>query len=135
MVNSLHEPSDPLGMSIEDVRTLSPDARAIVQALYAFERRARDREDAKHAETAKQIDRINDTQRDLQSAVKEIASGFPGGDPDAHRRYHETIIEWRELRNRMVKDALIHAAKVGGVGGACWVAYALWTAFKMEITK
>lgn len=112
----------------EDIRALSPDTRAIVHALYAFERRAREREDAHCASTSKQID-------ELQRTVTEIAGGFPDGDPAAHRRYHESVIEWRELRNKMVRDALIHAAKVGGLGGACWIAYAIWTALKMEIVR
>lgn len=119
----------------EDIRTLGPDTRAIVHALYAFESRARDREEAHCAQTTQQIRQISETQKELQQAVKEIVSGFPGGDPHAHRRYHESVIEWRELRNRMVRDALIHAAKVGGLAGACWVAYAIWTAFKLEIIR
>lgn len=85
---------------------------------------------------------VRETTGDLEkqlAAVKarqdELFEGFPDGDPESHRRYHESIIEWRELRNKMVKEALIHAAKVGGLGAIGWVAYALWVAFKMEITK
>lgn len=103
---------------------LSADTRAILAAL-------RERDD----QTRKQIDSIIEAQRKLQDDVNLISRGFPDGDPDSHRRYHESVIEWRELRNKMVRDALTHAAKVGGIAGACWVAYALWTAFKMEITR
>lgn len=71
----------------------------------------------------------------MQAQQETILAGFPGGDPDSHRRYHETLIEWRELRNRMVKEALIQAAKVGGLGAIGWILYALWQAFKMEIMK
>ncbi|TAN28853.1 MAG: hypothetical protein EPN31_07530 [Castellaniella sp.] len=71
----------------------------------------------------------------MKARQDELFEGFPGGDPEAHRRYHESIIEWRELRNRMVKEALVHAAKVGGIGAFGWILYALWTAFKMELTK
>ena len=67
--------------------------------------------------------------------VAALRDGFPGGDPESHRRYHESIIEWRELRNRMVKEALIKAAQAGSIGALGWIAYAVWTAFKMEIMK
>jgi len=71
----------------------------------------------------------------MQTRQDTIIAGFPGGDPDSHRRYHESIIEWRELRNRMVREALVKAAQAGAVGALGWVAYAVWMAFKMEITK
>ncbi|WP_103035771.1 hypothetical protein [Castellaniella caeni] len=71
----------------------------------------------------------------MQARQEQLFAGFPDGDPDSHRRYHESVIEWRELRNQMVKSALMQAAKVGGLGAIGWIAYALWTALKMEITK
>lgn len=71
----------------------------------------------------------------MQTQQKAILAGFPGGDPDSHRRYHESVIEWRELRNQMVRSALLQAAKVGGLGAIGWIAYALWQAFKMELMK
>lgn len=103
---------------------LSADTRAILAAL-------RDQDD----KSKQQINTIMDAQRKLQQDVTSISRGFPDGDPDSHRRYHESVIEWRELRNKMVRDALVHAAKVGGIGAACWVAYAVWTAFKMEVMR
>lgn len=72
---------------------------------------------------------------DLKSKVDRILDGFPGQDPASHRRYHESIIEWRELRNRMVRECLIQAAKAGFLGAIGWIAYALWVAFTIEVTK
>lgn len=71
----------------------------------------------------------------MQARQDELFGGFPEGDPESHRRYHESIIEWRELRNRMVKESLMQAAKVGGLGAFGWILYALWQALRMEITK
>lgn len=96
---------------------LSPDTRAILAAL---------------RETKGEVDQ---KMNEVIAEMKELRRGFPDGDPDAHRRYHESVIEWRETRNMMVKAALMHAAKVGGVAGTGWVLYALWTALKMEITR
>lgn len=96
---------------------LSPDTKAIIAAV---------------RETKGDVDR---KMNEVIDEVKELRRGFPDGDPDSHRRYHESIIEWRETRNRMVKEALLHAAKVGGLAGACWVLYALWVALKMELMR
>lgn len=71
----------------------------------------------------------------MQARQDQIVAGFPDGDPASHRRYHEAIIEWRTLRNQMVKSALLQAAKVGGLAAIGWVAYAVWIAFKMEILR
>jgi hypothetical protein len=65
----------------------------------------------------------------------EILKAFPAGDTDGHRRYHETVIEWRELRNKIVREALINAGKVGGLGAIGWLLYAIWIALKMELSK
>ncbi len=65
----------------------------------------------------------------------QILSAFPNKDTDGHRRYHETVIEWRELRNKIVRECLINAAKAGSLIAAGWLLYAIFVAFKMEITR
>lgn len=64
-----------------------------------------------------------------------IRDGFPGGDTERHRRYHESVIEWRETRTRMVREALVHAGKLGFWAACAWIAYAVWIAVKMELMK
>lgn len=64
-----------------------------------------------------------------------IIKGFAGCDLDGHRRYHETIIEWRELRNKIVRESLINAAKAGFLGAIIWVSWALFNALKLEFFK
>lgn len=81
---------------------------------------------------------IKTVQIDLAQAlaeIKKLKAAFPGDDPEGHRRYHESVIEWRELRNRMIREALLQAGKVGGLGALGWIAYAVWIAIKMEVTK
>ena len=114
---------------------LSPDTLAIIRAIQDVDSRRRDSEERHHAENKRRIDCIVEAQRQIQSELKDISNGFPDGDPDSHRRYHESVIEWRELRNKMVREALIKAAQVGGLGAIGWIAYALWSAFKMEVMK
>lgn len=96
---------------------LSPDARAIIDAL----RTTKSEVDGKLTQ--------------LLTEVADLRSGFPDGDPDSHRRYHESIIAWRELRNELVRGALTNASKVGFLAGLGWVCYAVWLVIKMEFTK
>lgn len=67
--------------------------------------------------------------------TQQILRAFPGEDTDGHRRYHEAVIEWRELRNKMVREALIKVAQGGALAGAGWVALAIWRAFKITVTQ
>ena len=64
-----------------------------------------------------------------------IMKGFAGADLEGHRRYHETAIEWRELRNKIVRESLINAAKAGFFGAIIWVFWALFNALKFEFFK
>ncbi len=73
-----------------------------------------------------------------QKTVEEMAKfnrAFPHGDADAHRRYHESVIEWRELRNRMVRTALEKMAGAGAMAAVAWLVYAIWTTLKMEVKR
>jgi hypothetical protein len=62
-------------------------------------------------------------------------SGFPGDDIDGHRRYHESVIEWRELRNKMVREGLIKVAQAGMLAGTGILVGVLWKALKISITQ
>lgn len=74
-----------------------------------------------HAE--KETAMINRRFDELERLLK---SGYPGGDPDSHRRAHEEQIEyirerrmlWRSVREKTI-TALIWAMLVG-IGAAVW---------------
>lgn len=70
-----------------------------------------------------------------RATIEKVLSGFPAGDFDGHRRYHESVIEWRELRNKLVREALIKVAQGGALAGAGWVALAIWNAFKITVKQ
>ena len=72
---------------------------------------------------------------DNTAKTERLLLAFPGGDTDGHRRYHEAVIEWRELRNKMVREALIKVAQAGALAGAGWVALAMWQAFKITVKQ
>lgn len=71
----------------------------------------------------------------VESVTTRLRSGFPAEDIDGHRRYHESVIEWRELRNKMVREALVNVAKAGTLAGIGWLVLAVWQAFKVTVTK
>jgi hypothetical protein len=85
---------------------------------------------------------LRDNQRDLinkvtalEQTTSRLMSGFPADDVEGHRRYHESVIEWRELRNKVVREALTKVASGGAMAGAAWLAYAIWKAFQISVTR
>lgn len=98
--------------------------KKLVQQFEGHEKRAQNFEDA-----------LQHHSDESERRHQQILNAFPAGDTDGHRRYHESVIEWRELRNKIVRECLTNAAKAGFLGGSAWLLYAIWVAFKMEITR
>jgi hypothetical protein len=92
---------------------------------------------------------LRDGQLDLQASMEELRtenvqqnaiiarllSGFPADDVEGHRRYHQSVIEWRELRNKLVRDCLVNAAKATSLTALGWLAYAIWQAFVVTVKR
>lgn len=72
---------------------------------------------------------------DSKHKHEQLLSAFPSSDTEGHRRYHQAVIERIELRNKMINEALIQCAKVGGVAAIGWLLWAVWIAVKHEVTK
>jgi hypothetical protein len=70
-----------------------------------------------------------------RATIEKLLSGFPAGDFDGHRRYHESVIEWRELRNRLVREALIKVTQAGALAAFGWLALAIWQSFKLTVKQ
>lgn len=68
-------------------------------------------------------------------ATARLMTAFPAADVEGHRRYHESVIEWRELRNKLVREALTKMVGAGALAAIGWLALALWQAFKVTVTK
>lgn len=73
------------------------------------------------------------TQHD--AATTHLMTAFPAADVDGHRRYHEAVIEWRELRNKMVREALTKMVGASVLAALGWLGLAFWQAFKVTVTK
>lgn len=65
--------------------------------------------------------------------LADISKGFPGGDADAHRRYHETQIALVEEK-RKLRIAISEKTISGIIWSAIvFVGIAAWTAIKQHI--
>lgn len=73
--------------------------------------------------------------RAVEETQAKLMSGFPASDVDGHRRYHQSVIEWRELRNNMVRQALEKMIGAGILGACGWLLLAIWQSFKITVTK
>jgi hypothetical protein len=71
----------------------------------------------------------------LEAATSRLLSGFPADDVEGHRRYHESVIEWRELRNKLVRETLTKMIGAGVVAGLGWLALAIWQAIQASVTR
>ena len=81
------------------------------------------------------IDALNAKSAKQEAAIVRLLGGFPADDVDGHRRYHESVIEWRELRNKMLREALLKVAQAGTLAAFGWLALAIWQSFKVTVTK
>lgn len=88
-----------------------------------------------HLDNARKMDAIIERMAATDENIVKLLAGFPGGDTDGHRRYHTAVIERMELRNKMVREALIKVAGSGALAGAAWLAYAVWAAFAASVQK
>ena len=89
------------------------------------------------AQQNQKLDDLNEAVRDTANELRAhadgetariaaIAAGFPDGDPDGHRRYHEAEIKRIERRADLWQKMRLELAKWGLIGFLGWAAVALW---------
>lgn len=84
------------------------------------------------------MDLLNEIRGELREntiKTEQLLSAFPGADIEGHRRYHESVIQWRETRNKLIQECLMKVAQAGTLAGFGWVALALWRYFKLTIIQ
>lgn len=91
----------------ETVAGLSQDAKAILAALHEMQADARRETDAK----------FETLQKEMLAVSASVKTGFPDGDYDGHRRYHELLIEREEQRRQIRREVITHLIK-----GSTWAA-------------
>ncbi|MGX9693786.1 hypothetical protein ACTJNK_25855 [Achromobacter anxifer] len=93
---------------------MSQDAKAILVALHEMQADARRETDAK----------FDALQKEMLAVSASVKTGFPGGDYDGHRRYHELIIEREEQRQQIRREVITHLIKGStwaALGGLAWM--------------
>lgn len=81
------------------------------------------------------LEQLSSKVAELQKSTTRLLSGFPADDVEGHRRYHESVIEWRELRNKLVREALIKLAGAGAIATAGILITLAWQVFKVKVTQ
>lgn len=81
------------------------------------------------------MDALNLKTARSEAAITRLLSGFPADDVEGHRRYHESVIEWRELRNKLVREALIKLAGAGAIATAGILVTLAWQVFKIKVAQ
>jgi hypothetical protein len=64
----------------------------------------------------------------MEEKIDRVTAGFPGGDPEGHRRYHDAVIKKAESRAAFFEKLHYELAKYGLIGFCGWLFYAAWTA-------
>ncbi|WP_026641109.1 hypothetical protein [Bordetella petrii] len=112
-----------------DPNTLSADAKALLVALQAMQQQQQRRD----AEQQDQRTRDNEAlQREIMALSAAVKTGFPDGDLDGHRRYHELLIEEALERKRMRSAIFIHVAKSSTWALILGLLAVLWIGFKKK---
>jgi hypothetical protein len=88
---------------------------------------------ALHTQNGEKIDRLVERNTYMEGAIERLMHGFPQGDPEGHRRFHEVIIEREAFRNQLLKAALQKAVESGFLVGGGYVLYAIWIYFKEQV--
>lgn len=83
--------------------------RGIVAALDKL----RDEIGLRHVENTSSLEVIEGNIKVLTDRVDDLTKGFPNGDPDGHRLYHEAAIKRIEARTRFYEALRAELAKQG----------------------
>jgi hypothetical protein len=99
---------------------------AVAKAIWALKHDL----DRRHDENVARSQGHDISMQELNEKVDRVLAGFPGGDPDGHRRFHEAVIAKNEARARLyeaVRAELVSKglwAAIALVAGSIW--YFVW---------
>lgn len=115
-----------------DPNTLSPDAKALLVAIQTMQEQQRRQNVAQQEQHQRENEAL---QREILALSAAVKTGFPDGDLDGHRRYHELLIEEALERKRMRSAIFIHVAKSSTWAVIVGLLVLLWVGFKERILK
>lgn len=109
------------------MESLKQVAAAIGSLEAALDKR-HDENKAAQADTAEKVE-------EAIRGIEELRKAFPEGDPDGHRRYHETIIRKNLAREKFYQELTAHLVKGGAWALLVFIAWASWLAIKSKVTQ
>ena len=86
----------------------------------------RDEIGQRHTENTSSLQVLEKDLKVVIERVDDLAKGFPKGDWEGHRQYHESIIRKMEARTRLYEELRAELARKGlwalivAIGTACW---------------
>lgn len=113
----------------EAPKTEGTDYSAVVVALDAL----RGEIGARHVENTSTLELVEGKVNILIERVDDLAKGFPEGDVEGHRRYHEALIKKAEVRTRLYEKLLEKLMEKGVWAVIALLAVALWQYFKAQV--
>lgn len=85
------------------------------------------------------IDGQRDTReemRNMRTCMMDVINrAFPGGDYEGHGRYHQTEIEFRQTRRRVIENLISRSVEAGWFAGVGFILWAVFLLIKDHITK
>lgn len=105
--------------------------RAVADALDLL----RDEIGQRHTENTSSLEIVEKDLKVLIDRVDDLSKGFPGGDWEGHRRYHEAVIKRMEARTDLYRELRSELAKKGLWALIVMVCTAFWFYFKSHINN
>jgi hypothetical protein len=93
---------------------LSPDVRYLLAELRQTREADQRSYEAMHLENQQHMEALD---RELKAVSAAVKTGFPDGDLDGHRRYHELLIAREEQRQVIRREVVTHLLK-----SSTWIA-------------
>lgn len=103
--------------------------RAVAKALDSL----RDEIGQRHVENTSSLEVVEGKLNEAISRIDDLHRAFPEGDPDAHRRYHETLIHKAEAKAKFYEDLRSELAKKGLWALLALIGVALWQYLKTKV--
>lgn len=79
------------------------------------------------------VDAMRGELADNTRKTEDVLKGFPQGDPDGHRRYHEEVIQKMADNRKLRQELVVHLAKTSSWLAFVGVLTALYQHFKAQI--
>jgi hypothetical protein len=104
--------------------------RAVVEAVDSL----RDEIGVRHTENTSSLEVLEKDLKVVIERVDDLAKGFPGGDWEGHRHFHEELIKKMEARTALYQELRVQLVTKGLWALLVLVGVAVWQYVKGKVT-